>query len=144
MADGNFKKISEIKAGEPIRCVKAGQVITNCIRKVESVQNSGTWLTALYLKPVDEMSASRETWPLVPAYLFESAPTLSVTTPEGPKTIAELKKGDIMYRYEPATQQVSAWKIGIVQRKARHVRTLYSLVTEEGAYLLDNMIALDK
>ena len=144
MADGHHKLISEIQAGEPIRCVKGGKVTTDCIQKVESIQNSGTWLTALYLKPVDELAFSRDTWPLVPALLLETAPTLTVTTPEGPKTVSQLKKGDVLYRYEPTTQQVSTWKVGIVQRKARRVNTMYALVTDEGAYLLENMVASEK
>lgn len=144
MADGNGKRISEIKPGEPIRCVKGGKVTTNCIQKVESIENTGTWLTALYLKPVDEQAFSRDTWPLVPALLLESAPTLTVTTPDGPKTVSQLKKGDVLYRYEPTTQQISTWKVGIVQRKARRANTMYSLVTEEGSYLLENMVASER
>ncbi len=144
MADGNTKRISEICPGESICSVKSGRVITDCIRKVESSHDSGTWLTALYLKPVDEAAASRDTWPLVPAQLVETAPTLTVTTTKGPKKVSQLKKGDILYRYEPATRQLSAWQVGIVQRKARWVNTLYALVTEEGSDLLENMIALDR
>jgi hypothetical protein len=144
MADGSVRRISEISPGESICSVKSGRVITDCIRKVESSNNSGTWLTALYLKPVDEAAASRDTWPLVPAQLVETAPTLTVTTTEGPKKVSQLKKGDILYRYEPATRQLSAWQVGIVQRKARWVKTLYALVTEQGSDLLENMIALDR
>jgi hypothetical protein len=144
MADGNAKRISDIRPGESICSVKSGRVITDCIRKVESSDSSGAWLTALYLKPVDEAAASRDTWPLVPAQLVETAPTLTVTTAKGPKRVSQLKKGDILYRYEPATGQLSAWQVGIVQRKARWVNTLYALVTEEGSDLLENMIALDR
>jgi hypothetical protein len=131
MADGNAKRISEIRPGESICSVKSGQVITDCISKVESIHSSGTWLTALYLKPVDEAAASRDTWPLVPAQLVETAPPLIVTTAKGPKKVSQLKKGDVLYRYEPATRQLSAWQVGIMQRKARWVNTLYALVTEE-------------
>lgn len=144
MADGKVKKVSELQAGEPIKCIKGGVVMTTCIQRIESTQNSNTWLTALYLRPVDERAASLDTWPLVPAMVLETTPTLSVTTQEGPKTISQLRKGDVLYRFEPSTQQVSAWKVGIVQRKARKANTLYSVVTDEGSFLLENMIALDR
>jgi hypothetical protein len=144
MADGKVKKVSELRAGEPIKCIKGGVVITNCVQKIDSTQNTNTWLTALYLRPVDEKAASRRSWPLVPAMVLETTPTLSVTTDAGSRMVSQLRKGDILYRYEPSTQQVTAWKVGIVQRKARKASTLYSVRTEQGSFLLENMITLDK
>lgn len=143
MADGNTKKVSELRAGEPIKCVRKGIVTTTCIEKIEASRNSSAWLTTLYLRPVDEWTASQRTWPLVPALLLETTPTLHVKTQEGPKAISQLRKGDILYRHEPGNQRVVAWKVGIVRHRTRQVSTLYSLRTEEGSVLLENMIALE-
>ncbi|TDB65969.1 hypothetical protein [Arundinibacter roseus] len=144
MADGQGKKVSEIQAGEPIKCVREGLVQTSRICEVEQMTDSALWLTTLYLRPVDEAAASRSTWPLIPALMIETAPTALVTTPEGPRMISQLRKGDILYHVEPSTQQISTWKVGIVRRKSRQVSTLYSVVTEEGTYLLENLVAQDR
>lgn len=142
MSDGHSKKVSEIRPGDPVRCIKSGVLATTLVREVERVNGTGTWLTALYLRPVDEQTLHQEDGPLVPAILLEASPTLSLTTPNGFRTVAQLKKGDILYRYEPATRQVSAWKVGLIHNKARRVTELYSFVTEEGSFLLGNRIAL--
>jgi hypothetical protein len=144
MADGSPRKISELVPGDPIRCIKAGMVATTRIREVDHLKRSKSWLTALYLRPVEKKVANQVIWPLVPALLLEAAPTLSVTTPLGPKLIGELRKGDVVYRYDPATQNVGAWEVGIVKRKSRRTESLYSLVTENGAFLLENMVALEQ
>jgi len=144
MADGSPRKISDVAPGDPIKCIKAGVVATTHIREVDRLKRSKSWLTALYLRPVEDKKVNRSVWPLVPALLLEAAPTLSVTTPLGPKTIQELHKGDVLYRYDPATQQVSAWEVGIVKRKSRRAESLYTLVTENGGFLFENMVAMEQ
>lgn len=144
MADGNAKQNSKIRTSELLCSGKLGRIIADCIRKVKPTHNSGTWITALYLKPMDESVASCDTWPLVPAQLVETTPTLTVTTEKGPRKISQIRKGDIVYCYASATQQSSPWRVGIVQRKARWVSTIHVLATEQGSYLPKNMIALNR
>ncbi|MPR33543.1 hypothetical protein [Salmonirosea aquatica] len=144
MADGKSRKVSEVAPGDPVKCIKAGVVATTHIRQVNHLKRSRRWLTALYLRPVEKKNVNRTVWPMVPAVLLEAAPTLSVTTHSGTKTISQLRKGDVLYRYEPATQQVSAWEVGIVKRKSRRAESLYALVTENGAFLFENMVAIEQ
>lgn len=123
--------------------VRTTAVATSQIKKAKRDKGKAAWLTALYLRPVEPAAASRENWPLIPAKLLEGLPTLCIDTPSGPKTVSQLKKGDVLYRYEPATQRVNAWEVRIVQRKARQVDVLYSMANEESTSLLENRVALD-
>lgn len=123
---------------------EAGTVLTTDTRKADHPKKSKAWLTALYLRPVEEKVINRVVWPLVPARLLEAAPTLSVTTPSGPKTVSQLKKGDVLYRYDPASQQVSLWEVGIVQRKSRRAESRYTLVTGNDGFLFENRVAMDE
>ena len=55
-----------------------------------------------------------------------------------------LSKNDILYHFEPETGKVSSWKVGLVQINARKVERAYNLTTEEGSYLIENVIVSDK
>ena len=52
----------------------------------------------------------------------------------------KLSKRDILYHYEPSTGIVSTWKVGAVQENARRVSRAYNLETEDGTYLVDNVM----
>jgi hypothetical protein len=105
--------------------------------------SSKSWLTALYLRPVED-KIDRTVWPLVPALLLEAIPTHSVETPSGHKTVAALRKGDVLYRYNPTTHQVSTWEVGIVKRKSRRAESPNLLGAENGGFLFENRVAMDQ
>ena len=114
-------------------------------KDIHTKGRSTLWLTALYIRPAEDKPVDRTMWPLVPALLLEVDPTLFVSTPTGPKPIAALRKGDVLYRYNPITRQLSAWEVGIVKRKSRRAESPYSLVTENGGFLSSlSRVALEK
>ena len=123
--------------------VRTTAVAADQIQKAKRTKGRATWLTALYLRPVEPIADNHENWPLIPAKLLEGLPTLCIDTPGGPKTVSQLKKGDVLYHYEPTTQRVNAWEVRIVQRKARRVEGFYSMANEESTSLLENRVALD-
>ena len=106
---------------------------------------SNSWLTALYLRPVEQQATHPAPWPMVPALMLEGTPTQTISTAEGPRLVRELRKGDILYRYESSTQQVSAWEVRIVQRKARRTDVPYSLATtQKGTLRVERLLAGDE
>ncbi len=94
-------------------------VATSQVQKTKQTKGKADWLTALYLRPIEPAAANGENWPLVPAQLLEGPPTVCIDTPYGTKSLSQLKKGDLLYRYEVASQRMSTWEVRIVQRKAR-------------------------
>lgn len=117
--------------------VDIATILTGQVESGKQNKSKATWLTALYLRPVEQAIDSRENWPLIPAQLLEAVPTHSVETPDGPKPVSKLKKGDVLYRYEFVTQRVSAWEVRIVQRKARRADAVYSMAHEEGLSIVN-------
>lgn len=124
--------------------VGTSSVAASQVQNTKRTQGKAAWLTALYLRPVEQSAMSRENWPLIPAQLLEVFSTHSIETPDGLKTVSKLKKGDILYRCETATQRVVAWEVRIVQRKSRRVDALYSAAMDGGAYPLERIVAVDR
>lgn len=140
MADGTVKPIREVKVGEKVKTCHKGKSRETEVKTVEVYHNPNASLTAVYLRPVNESSVSKESWPLVPALLLEATPQHQVQTKRGNKTMKQLSKNDVLYHYEPSTGKVSSWKVGIVQTNARKVETAYNLTTEDGSYLVENVL----
>ncbi|WP_159467124.1 hypothetical protein [Dyadobacter sp. 3J3] len=144
MADGTLKPIRDVKVGEKVRTCHKGKSITTKVKGVEVFYNPDAALTAVYLRPANETLARNENWPLVPALLLEATPHHQVQTDKGNKAMKQLSKNDILYHFEPKTGEVSSWKVGVVQVNARKLEMAYNLTTEEGSYLIENVIVSDK
>lgn len=144
MADGTSKPIRDVKVGEKVRTCHEGKSITTKVKGVEVFFNPDAALTAVYLRPAKENLVKNETWPLVPAVLLEATPHHQVQTDKGNKAMKQLSKNDILFHVEPETGKVSSWKVGVVQTNARKVEKAYNLTTEEGSYLIENVIVSDK
>lgn len=140
MADGTVKAIRDVKVGEKVKTCMKGKSIETQVKEVEVYANPDAALMAVYLRPVNETSVAGESWPLVPALLLEATPHHQVQTKKGNKTMKQLSKNDVLYHYEPATGKISSWKVGIVQTNARKVTTAYNLTTEDGSYLIENVL----
>ncbi len=110
-------------------------------QNARDAQGKSTWLTALYLRPVEPTTSSRENWPLIPAQLLEGTATDSVLTSKGPIPIRQVRKGSIVYYREPGSQVVSTWEVRIVQRKARRVDAADLATMKNGFYSPDNRVA---
>ena len=113
-------------------------MITTQVKQVAVFEKPSSLLTAIYLRPANGTHHGNE--PLVPALLIEATPHHMVQTSNGKKKMKQLCKNDILYHYEPETGIVSSWKVGLIQTKARRVNKAYNLETEEGTYLVANMV----
>jgi hypothetical protein len=138
MADGSSKAISKVRVGENVTTCRNGKMITTQVKQVAVFEKPSSLLTAIYLRPVNGMNHANE--PLVPALLIEATPHHMVQTSNGKKKMKQLSKNDILYHYEPETGIVSSWKVGLIQTKGRRVNKAYNLETEEGTYLVANMV----
>jgi hypothetical protein len=138
MADGSIKSISEIKIGEDVKTCRNGKTDTTQVKQVDFFEKPSSLLTAVYLRPTRSIDPDNEQ--LVPALLLEATPHHRVQTAHGKKKMKRLGKDDILFRYEPATGNVSTWKVGLIHTKARRVSKAYNIETEEGTYLVGNMV----
>ena len=138
MADGSTKAIADVKIGENVKTCRNGKSVVTQVKQVDVYDSPSSSLTAVYLRPVYELKADKSK--LTPALLLEATPHHMVQTNKGKKRMKELSKDDVLYHYEPETGVVSTWKVGVIQANARKVSKAYNLETEEGTYLVGNMI----
>ena len=138
MADGSTKAIADVKIGENVKTCRNGKSVVTQVKQVAVYDSPSSSLTAVYLRPAYESAADKSK--LTPALLLEATPHHLVQTNKGRKRMKELSKNDILYHFEPETGVVSTWKVGVIQANARKVSKAYNLETEEGTYLVSNMI----
>ncbi|WP_405520582.1 hypothetical protein [Spirosoma sp. KNUC1025] len=99
---------------------------------------SGVWVT-----PVNELTADNRNQLATPT-LLEATANHPVLTASGRKSLGDVQVGEVLYHYDAAIQGVSAYKIVRIAKKVRSVNKVYNLVTESGAYLIGDMVVLDK
>jgi len=138
MADGSVKSIADIKVGEHVKTCKGGKSMATQVKQIDVYNKPDFSLTAIYLRPVDGIANYDPK--MIPALLLEATPNHRVQTNRGKKRLKKLSKNDILYHYEPATGIVSSWKVGAVKENARFVSKAYNLETEDGTYLVDNVM----
>lgn len=140
MADGAVKDIADIRVGEHVKSFTNGKNSVTRVKQVDIYNYPGSALTALYLRPTQETTASNSTERHIEALLLETTPYHHVLTQRGRKKVKNLSKKDVLYHFEPATGEVTTWKIGAIQENARRVVKAYNLKTVEGTYLVENVV----
>jgi hypothetical protein len=143
MADGSVKIMADVRVGEFVQTWRKGKSMITQVKQVDVYNYPSSSLTAVYLRPVNEVTVSASD-KLVPALLLEATPYHHVQTDKGKKRIKNLSKKDVLYHYEPATGELSAWKVGVIKENARTVNKAYNLETEQGTYLVENMVVRNK
>lgn len=145
LADGSSKEISKLAVGDVVLGYSA-QTRTftpTTITKIEQHTNHNFSLTGVWLSAVNELTADTRTAPTAPT-LLEATANHPVLTATGRKALGDVKAGDILYRHEWGTNQVAAYRVVQVAQKTRSVKTVYTLTTESGAYLVGETVVLDK
>jgi hypothetical protein len=137
MADGSVKPIADVKVGEHVKTCKNGKSTSTQVMQIDIYNQPNSTLTAIYLRPAENDKPDSQ---IVPALLLEATPHHLVQTKRGKKRMNKLSKKDILYHYEPSTGIVSSWKVGAVKENARRINKAYNLETEDGTYLIDNVM----
>jgi hypothetical protein len=139
MADGAVAEISLVRVGDYVQAFKKGKRTITKVTQIDVYNYPSSALTAVYLRPANETTASSSDF-TVQALLLEASPHHQVQTVRGRKMIKNLSKKDVLYHFEPATGELSSWKVGAIQQNVRTVNKAYNLKTEEGSYLVENLI----
>ena len=144
MADGSSKAISTVKAGEVVLGydAKTKTLMPTRVTKVDTHEGEFA-LAGVWLSSINELTAdTRHT--LTPPTLLEATANHPVLTASGRKPLGDVNAGEVLYRYNAATNEVIAQKVVRVEQSIRSVKTVYNLATESGAYLVGETVVLDK
>lgn len=149
MADGSSKTMSDVKTGDVVLGYNAKTKaltptrVTNVVTH-QSAKPAGEFtLVGVWLSPVNELTADTRNTLTAPT-LLEATANHPVMTATGRKPLGEINAGDVLYRYDSATNEVVAQNVVRVEKAVRSVKTVYNLATESGAYLVCGTVVLDK
>ncbi len=142
LADGSTKAIVQVAVGEQIMAydlVKKEAVST----RVMGVQkHDGQFaLVGVWTMPVDELSAD-VMGRVTPPTLLEATENHPVLTTTGRKNLSDVAIGETLYRYENGWLQPH--RVIGTGTTGQRPTTVYSLTTQQGSYLIDGMVVLEK
>lgn len=142
LADGSTKVISQVAVDEQIM---AYDRVTNAVihTRVMGVQkHDGQFaLVGVWTVPVDELSADI-LGRITPLTLLEATQNHPVLTATGRKKLSDVAVGETLYRYENGRLQPH--RVVGTGTTGQRPTTVYSLTTQQGSYLIDGMVVLEK
>jgi hypothetical protein len=102
-------------------------------------------LTKAVLFAEEQLSASRRS----AVYQAEAGELIAtsnhpVMTTQGPKAMAELSPGDVLYRYDPQTGQSVRYRVHFIVHDFAQVDQVFSLEVAGDSYLVENLLVLEK
>ncbi|GAA4452297.1 hypothetical protein GCM10023189_15480 [Nibrella saemangeumensis] len=143
LANRQTKAIQDIKPGDAVMAYANGRMVTTQVREVQVHEAQDVAITAVWLTASEEVTASTRAGLTAPI-LLEATANHPVLTATGQKRLGDLRKGDMLYRYDEASTAVVVWTVADVQAGARTVKTVYNLVTEQGSFVVSDFVVLDK
>src|SRR5690606_2597828 len=116
--DRQTKSIQDVKAGDEVMAydAKTRLLVPAKVQEVTIHEKPGLAITGVWITPVQEVSASLS---LTKPVLLEATANHPVQTATGAKKLGDLRTGDVLYRFDGATNTVSAWKVADVQSSIR-------------------------
>jgi hypothetical protein len=91
------------------------------------------------MTPSEGVTASRN---MTAPTLLEATANHPVLTATGRKPLGKVQIGETLYRYEAG--QLTAYQVVHRQENSRSVKTVYTISTERGAFVVDGAVVLDK
>ncbi|MBO0937502.1 hypothetical protein J2I47_13175 [Fibrella sp. HMF5335] len=142
MADGSVKAIAQVAVGDQILAYDGlgKAVVPGRVMGIQKHEGQFA-LVGVWTVPVNELSAdvlNRVTSPT----LLEATQNHPVLTATGRKELGDVAVGETLYRYENGRLQPHR-VIGTGTTGGRPA-TVYSLTTQQGSYLIDGMVVLEK
>lgn len=144
LADGSSKAISAIKEGDVVMGYNAQTKLLAPTRVNKVDAHAGEFaLAGVWLSSANELTADQRNGLTAPV-LLEATKNHPVLTATGRKALGDVKAGEVLYRYDATTNNVSAYKVVRTEAAGRSVKQVYNLSTESGAYLIGETVVLDK
>jgi hypothetical protein len=142
LADGSVRELADIEAGDAVLGYDANSKTTTPTRVTRIDIHQGVFVLAgLWVEPLQPLTASHDSVPVAPM-LVEATANHPVLTESGRKTLGSVAVGDVLYRIENA--RPVAYRVVKTEFATRTVSEVRNLVTERGAYLVGDVVVLDK
>lgn len=143
LPDGSAKSISAVAVGDVVLGynTQTKTFTPTRVTRVDAHQSVGFALAGVWLGPANEVNADNRAKPSVPV-LLEATANHPVLTPSGRKALGSLQAGEMLYRAENGGAVL--YQVVRVDSSVRSAKSVYTLTTESGAYLINGTVVLDK
>ena len=142
LADGSVRELADIEVGDAVMSYDAATKTTVPARVTRVDSHQGTFVLAgLWVEPLQPLTASQGSAPVSPL-LLEATANHPVLTESGRKSLGSVAVGEVVYRFENA--RPIAYQVVKTEFATRTVSEVRNLVTERGAYLVSDVVVLDK
>ena len=142
LADGSVRALEDIETGDMVMGYDAATKTTAPTRVTRVDVHQGVFVLAgLWVEPMQPVTASQKSGP-VASLLFEATTNHPVLTESGRKPLGNIAVGEVIYRIENA--RPVAYRVVKTEFATRTVSEVRNLVTERGAYLVGDVVVLDK
>lgn len=148
MADGSLKSISAVAVGDLVKSydVVTKTVVTSPVTRVDTHKSTGSaaafTLARIWLVPMQETTAGLGS--LTAPTVLEATANHPLLTAQGRKKMDEVNTGETVYHYEAATRTLKPFRVIRAEQAGRQVMAVYNLATEQGNYVVDETVVLDK
>lgn len=145
LANGQTKRIAEIKAGEEIASYNkaTNRTETAIVQEVQTHEGKAYPMYTL-LAANETITASAQTT-VSQITKIQATPNHPVLTQEGRKAISKVIAGDVIYVLDAASGEFTTYKIyNSIETSTETVTKVYNLVTNKGNYLVNGATVLDK
>ena len=142
LADGSVRELADIEAGDMVVGYDAATKTTAPTRVTRVDVHPGIFVLAgLWIEPTQPVTASQSMVSVAPM-LFEATANHPVLTESGRKPLGSVAVGEVVYHIENA--RPVAYRVVKTEFATRTVSEVRNLVTERGAYLVGDVVVLDK
>jgi Hint module len=142
LANGNTKTIEQVTVGEQIMAYDLVKKAIVPTRVMGTQKHEGQFaLVGVWTMPVNELSADMLNQ-VTPPTLLEATENHPVLTATGRKNMSDVTVGETLYRYENGRLQPH--RVIGTGTTGQRPTTVYSLTTQQGSYLIDGMVVLEK
>ena len=143
LPDGSAKAISTVTVGNLVLGYNSQTKTFSPTRvnRVDSHQSDAFTLAGVWLSPANELSADNR-GKLSAPIILEATVNHPVLTSSGRKPLGDVQAGELLYRFENG--EAVLYRVVRVESSMRSVKTVYTLATESGAYLVNGSVVLDK
>jgi hypothetical protein len=142
LANGSVSQLAEIRAGDTVMGYDAKTKTTIPTRVIQVDIHRGTFsLAGLWIEPILPITASQNRASVAPI-LLEATANHPVLTESGRKPLGSVAVGEVLYRIE--NTRLIPYRVTKTEATTRTVSEVRNLVTAQGAYLVSDVVVLDK
>ncbi|WNJ19642.1 hypothetical protein [Pontibacter sp. G13] len=143
MADGSFKRIDEIQAGDHIRTLGSEEMSQETIVTGVVTLEEMTSINRIGVLPWEGILMAADEWTQLPWIYLEATAGHPILTSKGSVKMADLEANDQLFGVDDQGE-ISELRVHFIWEASRKVPKVYHLLTEGKPYLVSGIWVMEK